>query len=140
MLDTNVVAKAITDYIENQWYSRITWDIEVTADGGNDYTAFLRHTETGYNTADYTFECIITFDDVQDANDEYYEDDLVNHNYFSALVEVESAIAPQANLIDTADFYNYKKFLDEFYTFINKIYYDLPGRTDERFNFFGYND
>lgn len=141
MLDPNAVAQAIKDYIENQWYYRIGWDIEVTSDGDNNYTAILRYTQMGYNTADYTFECIITFDDVQDANEEMAEEtDIDRYNYFSALVEVETATVPQVNLIDTEDFYSFKETVDEFYTFLRRVYSMLPARSDERFYFFGYND
>lgn len=141
-MDINIVTKAITDYIKNQWYSDIDWDIIIDNNGGDNYIVTLSHTLTGYNISDSTIECIFTFDDVQDATEEMAEEyDNNNYIYLSAFVDVTDAIVPQVNLIDTDDFYSFKETIDKFYTFLRRdVYSDLPANPKERFYFFGYND
>ena len=141
-MDINIVTKAITDYIKNQWYSDIDWDIIIDNNGGDNYIVTLSHTLTGYNISDSAIECIFTFDDVQDATEEMAEEyDNNNYIYLSAFVDVTDAIVPQVNLIDTDDFYSFKETIDKFYTFLRRdVYSDLPANPKERFYFFGYND
>lgn len=139
MLNSNTVIKAITDYIENQWYSNIDWDIEIT-NSGNNYIAVLRHTQRGYDIEDYTFSCTISFTDVQDDSDSW---DLTNENEgticLSAFVEVEDITIPEIHPIWTEDFYTFNETSSDFYDFIrNKVYHSLPAKG--RFYFFSYND
>ena len=141
MLNRNIVAKAITDYIENQWYSDVAWDIEVTSSDSINYIAVLRYTQSGYDIEDYTFSCTISFDDVQDANDEYVEEeDSDRYMYFSALVDVKDTTIPELHPIWSEDFYTFKETVEKVHKFIKMVYSYLPAHANERSNFWGYND
>lgn len=139
MLDPNFVINAITDYIENQWYSHIDWEIEIT-NTGDSYTVILRHTQGGYDIEDYTFSCTFSFNDVQDASDEFAEE-LANEDdgtiCLSAFVEVEDITIPEIHPIWTEDFYSFTKTVSDFYNYIrNDVYALLPARANERLYFF----
>lgn len=137
-IDSNVAIRAITDYIENQWYSDIGWEIEII-DNNNNYTAVLRRTQRGYDIEDYTFSCTFSFNDVQDASDEWVEE-LANEDEgticLSAFVDVDDITIPEIHSIWLEDIYQFNKMVTNLYRFIRAVYATLPSKANERFYFF----
>ena len=137
-LDSNFVANAIKDFIENQWYSDIDWEIKITNNGSN-YIAFLSYTQSGYEMEDYTFSCTFSFNDVQDDSDEWVEE-LANEDAgticLSAFVDVDDITFPEIHPIWTDDIYQFNKTISNVYQYIRMVYSALPSKTDDRFYFF----
>lgn len=143
MADINMMKKAITDYISNEWDTRGVWNIEINEYGEDNFNVTLRQQERGYDAGDYEFVIEMTFDDVRDATDdpEMEEEDHKTYMWFSALIDVKSCISPQVNLTDTDDLYTFKEDVDYLYTFINReVYSTLPADPMERVYFYGFRD
>ena len=137
-LDSNLVAAAIKDFIFNQWYSTIDWEIKIKNNRDN-YIAFLNYTQGGYDMGDYTFSCTFSFNDVQDASDEWVEE-LANEDdgtvCLSAFLDVNDITIPEIHptLIDDIDQFN--ETVSNVCKFIRRAYSTLPYKPDERLYFF----